>query len=117
MGDERSLKEKLLAMANQSASPAEAEVARAMLETLAGAQARIESRRLSMREAILASPDRVIGPRRVVEVRFPSGQWVEMFEDEADWELIQTRRLPYRRDGSPDIITPTASARPPKLYD
>lgn len=58
MSDDRTKRQKLEAMAAQSASPAEAEVARELLRRLDGPVKAGQSGRLLSRDAILASPDR-----------------------------------------------------------
>ena len=63
MSDHRTRREKLQAMADQAASPAEAAVARAMLRNLDRDQARTKSPGILSRAAILAKPDRASSPR------------------------------------------------------
>lgn len=118
MPDERTTIEKLEAMANQTASPEEADVARSMLAAmrsrLAGSGARPKSARVLGREDVMAAPDRDFGGvRRGVRVRFPSGTWMHMYQDEVDWELVETHRMPYRWDDDlTHTITPPAGVRP-----
>ena len=80
MADNRSLIEKLRAMADQDASPREAEVARRVLARLGGAPDRKETPRGLSRESILAQPDRD-SPREIVHVRV-GGEWVALDRDE-----------------------------------
>ena len=113
MPDSRSLRAKLLAMASQSASPQEAAIARAMLENMPASAGGIETRRVLTREAILTSPAVArAGPRRGVAVRFPTGRWVHMYEDEANWELIESYRLPWRWEGDSMIHYPKLGVTP-----
>lgn len=99
MPDDRPLREKLEAMAADRSSPQEADVARVMLENMPGPQPRIKTRRILTREAVMAAPDRVSSARHEVAVRFPSGRWVQMYEDEANWELIKYFGLEVERFG------------------
>ena len=85
MPDDRSRIEKLEAMAAQSASPAEAEVARLLLESLEGYRARIESPRALTRADVLARPNRT-GRRLVV---WYTDRWGRRVSVDAD-ELIST---------------------------
>lgn len=114
MPDARTLRQKLEAMANQTASPQEAEVARAMLANLPETRGGNETRRVLTREEILAAPSHTPTIRRGIAVRFPTGRWVHMFEDEANWELIEAYQMPFRYEGSSAIITPKPGVTPNK---
>ena len=97
--DERTLEQKLEALAtNAGATPGEAEVARAMLEKHRARlrDSKTKSRSLS-REQILQTPSHM--SVRGVRIRYPSGQWVHLDEDQVDWEMVESHRLWYRFNG------------------
>jgi hypothetical protein len=81
MADYRSKIEKLEAMASQTASPQEAEVAGRLLERLRGTQGRVETPRRLTREDIKARPDRRHSSVTVT-IRTRSGTYT-FSEDEA----------------------------------
>jgi hypothetical protein len=82
-------------MANQTTSPAEALVARAILAKLHPVPARgIETRAGLTRDAVLAAPDRSGPPLRAYRVRMPGGTWVLLDEDEVPWDLVRNQHLP-----------------------
>lgn len=94
MPDNRPLRAKLEAMANQSISPAEAEIARAILVKLHPVPARgIETRAGLTRAAVLATPDRSGPALRAYRVRMPGGWWALLDEDEVDWALVGRHHL------------------------
>jgi hypothetical protein len=94
MTDNRPLREKLLAMAAQSASPVEAAIARGMLAKLHAVPAvGIESARGLTRADILGAPDRPGPPPLVYRVLMPGGWWALLDEDEVDWGLVQHHHL------------------------
>lgn len=99
MPDERSLVQKLRTMADQSASPQEAEVARAMLARLAATAPRIETRPVLTRESILGASDdfpRTGGSRREVLFQSPSGRWIWCYYDEVPWSVVKQFGLAWR---------------------
>lgn len=102
-------------MANQTASPEEAEVARGMLARLAEKDPPRhrggETPRVLSREAIFGTPDRTTLPPRGVRIRYPSGTWIHMNEDEVDWQIVENHRMPYRWDGEVDINYPKGLRR------
>lgn len=76
MPDERSLLEKLAAMAAQvSQSPHEAEQARLLLERLQAGSARVQSPRVLTRAEILGADDVVSGPR-ATRSYYWQGYWI-----------------------------------------
>lgn len=94
MPDDRSLTEKLEAMANQTVSPNEAEVARLMLERLQARAGRAKSTGALSREDILAAPDRD-SPAASVRV-YHRGMWYVLDEDDEiileNGDVLQTTR-------------------------
>ena len=102
MADTRSLVEKLEAMARQTSSPLEAEVARSMLESLAGTRARKKTPGVLTREAVFDSSDRD-SPARGVRVRMPSGYWIHLDEDQVAWGQVISADLQYRFDDEAEI--------------
>jgi hypothetical protein len=92
--DDRSLRVKLEAMASQSISPTEAEIARAILAKLHPVAApRTESPVGLTRAAVLASPDSLDAPVRAYRVRMPGGWWALLDEDEVPWDTVQALHL------------------------
>lgn len=82
MPDDRSLIEKLQAMATQtSQSPHEAETARYLLERLQAGTARTETGRVLTRAEILGTEDVVSGGRTSRRVYW-QGYWINVDEDE-----------------------------------
>lgn len=97
MPDERTLVEKLTAMANQTASPEEAIVARRMLARLKARGPQKDPRVLTREEILEGTPTQM--KPRGLRVKFPDGTWVHMDEDTVDWDWVERRRLWYRFDG------------------
>lgn len=89
MPDQRTLREKLEAMAAQTASPHEAERAREALRRLTPGA--------SLRAFIQAQPSVKVGPG--VRVREPDGQWVHYDEADVPWRVVDYYGLRYRVDG------------------
>jgi hypothetical protein len=94
MPDDRPLRDKLLAMASQTTSPAEAEVARAILARLHPIPApRGETPGGLTRAAIFGAPDRTGPAIRAYRVHMPSGWWVTLDEDEVPWAMVGLHHL------------------------
>lgn len=86
MSDNRSLREKLEAMANQTASPDEAEIARAMLAERFASRDNPESPRVLTREQIFAAPDRKT-QGGTMRFRTKGGTWYTIDVDELDLHI------------------------------
>lgn len=86
MPDDRPLREKLLAMANQTVSPHEAEIAREALERLDAAAGPRKTPGVLTRDDILGSPESET-PVRSIRFYSPSAKtWILIDVDaEGDW--------------------------------
>lgn len=89
MSDNRTLIAKLAAMAAQTVSPREAEIAQAFL-------ARLKPGALT-RTAILDAPDRRDISKGEVAIRMPLGYWLLLAEEDVDWEIVKAHNLRVRR--------------------
>lgn len=97
MPDERTLVEKLRAMAEQAASPREAAVARRLLERLAGSGAHPQTPGIVSRESVLSTPDRD-SHRGTLRYRTKGGTWVTV--DIEDWSIDLIKDDDLMADGN-----------------
>jgi hypothetical protein len=94
MADNRPLREKLLAMAAQTNSPEEAQIASAILLRLSRVSAvGTETPQALTRSAILAAPDSSRPSQRAFRVRMPKGTWLLLDEDQVPWDLVKAQHL------------------------
>lgn len=90
MPDDRPLREKLEAMANQTASPQEAEVARLMLQSIDRSKAPVQSTRILTRADVLAQPS---SHRPIpVTIRMSDGTLLTVDVD-YPWQAEMVRRM------------------------
>lgn len=84
MPDDRPLREKLLAMANQTASPHEAEIAREALERLDAAAGPRKTPGVLTRDDILGSPESETAGRTLRFYSRSAKMWITVDPDEAE---------------------------------
>lgn len=88
MPDNRPLREKLEAMANQTDSPEEAEIARAIIMNMIGVHEDKKDPRVLTRDDILGTPDRE-SAGKTMRYRTKSGVWYTIDLDEMDIGITQ----------------------------
>lgn len=105
--DHRDQRQKLQDLIRYGATEGEREAARRALVRIDASGPRAETPAPDPADDILAAiratPSRA--PARGVRIRYPSGVWMHLDEDQVDWEMVDAHRLRWRFDGDTKEFT------------